>query len=113
MLNTSSLLLKTEPASLDEIYQRANKVKQNLFVSKGERDLVKIKTREQSKSKLWNQNRKYRVTASKCKRALQKPSTSPTKAIREILQYKASFLSQKMKQGLEDERKILKLYEST
>ena len=104
--------LKTQPASLDEIYQRANKVKQNLFVSKDERDLVKIKTREQSKSKLWNQHRKYRITASKCKRALQKPSTGPTKAIREILQNKASFQSQKMKQGLEDERKILKLYET-
>ena len=59
--------LKTQPASLDGICQKANKVKQNLFVSKDERDLVKIKTREQSKSKLWNQHRKYRITASKCK----------------------------------------------
>jgi hypothetical protein len=102
---------KAQPVSIDEIYQRAEKVKKNLFVSDAERNMISNKTQQQSKTKLWNEYRKYRITASKCKRALQNPTTSPTKAISEILHYKTNFQTQKMRQGLEDECKILKLYE--
>lgn len=102
---------KVQPISIDEIYERARKVKQELFVSDDERNMINIKTQQQSKTKHWNQYRKYRITASKCKRALQKPTTSPTKAICEILHYKTNVQTQKMMQGLEDEKIILKMYE--
>lgn len=73
--------------------------------------MISNKTQQQNKTKLWNQYRKFRITASKCKRALQKPTTSPTKATNDILHYKPNLQSQKMRQGLQDESKILKLYE--
>jgi hypothetical protein len=102
---------KAQPISMNEIHQRAKQVKQNLFLSDDERNIICNKTQQQSKTKLWHNCRKYRITASKCKRVLQKPTTSPTKAISEILHYKINFQTQKMRRGLKDERKILTLYE--
>ena len=52
------------------------------------------------------------MTASKCKRAILKPSTSPSKAMSEILNYNKQFQSHQMKQGLRDEKAITKMYEN-
>ena len=56
---------KAQSISIHEIYQRAEKVKQNLFVNDDERNMISNKTQQQSKTKPWNQYRKYRITASK------------------------------------------------
>ena len=76
-----------------------------------ERERIKEETKQQSGSQEWFKARKIRITASKCKRAIQRPATSPTKAMIEILHLKENFQSRQMKQGLEDESKILKMYE--
>ena len=76
-----------------------------------ERERIKEETKQQSGSQEWFEARKIRRTASKCKRAIQRPTTSPTKAMIEILHLKENFQSHQMKQGLEDETKILKMYE--
>ena len=59
----------------------------------------------------WFEHRRVRITASQSKRALIKPSTSPTKAMKEILHYNNQYQSNKRKQGLKDE-KIIWLYEN-
>ena len=102
---------KEQPISLDEIYKRADRIKKKLFVDSHERERIKEETKQQSGSQEWFKARKIRITASKCKRAIQRPATSPTKAMIEILHLKENFQSQQMKQGLEDESKILKMYE--
>ena len=54
---------------------------------------------------------KYRITASKCHRvAPLKESTSPTKAVQEILQYKQQCQTSKMKEGLRREKEIINEY---
>ena len=60
----------------------------------------------------WFEHRCVRITASQSKRALIKPSTSPTKAAKEILHYNNQYQSNKMKQGLTDEKKIIWIYEN-
>lgn len=98
---------KEQPISLQEIYERANRIKKKLFVDKNERERIKNETKQQSDSQEWFGVRKIRITASKCKRAIQRRTTSPTKAIIDILYLKDNFQSQQMQQGLEDEMKIL------
>ncbi|CAB3984070.1 Transposon Tf2-9 poly, partial [Paramuricea clavata] len=73
--------IKEHPVSLTQIFNRAERVKRNFIVD--EQD----------------------------KRALLKPTTSPTKAIREILPYNGDYQRTMMKQGLEDEKSITKHYE--
>ena len=103
--------IKEQPVSLQTILMRAEKIKKNLMVTENERQKIFTKTKSQSNCQEWFLHRKIRITASKCKRALVRPKTSPTKAMGEILQYNQRFQSNKMRQGLEDERKILQLYE--
>jgi hypothetical protein len=104
--------IKEHPVSLTEIFNRAERVlKQNLVVDEQERTNITNATKKQSKSKEWYLHRHVHITASKCKQALLKPTTSPTKAIREILHYNGDYQSTMMKQGLEDEKSITKLYE--
>ena len=56
-------------------------------------------------------HRKYRITASKCHRvATLKESTSPSKAVQEILQYKQQCQTSKMKEGLRREKQIINEY---
>ena len=102
---------KEQPISLHEIYERANRIKKKVFVDANERERVKEETKQQSGSQEWFEVRKIRITASKCKRAIQRPITSPTKAMIDILHLKDNFQSQQMQQGLEDERKIIMMYE--
>ena len=103
--------LKEQPISLQEIYKRANRIKKKLFVVANERERIKEETKQQSESQKWFEVRKTQITASKCKRAIQRPTSSPTKAMIDILHLKNNFQSQQMQQGLEDERKILMMYE--
>lgn len=103
--------VKEQPVSLETIINRAEKIKENLKVTYEEIQRIAAETKTQSKCKTWFLERRVRITASKCKRAILKPTTSPTKAMREILDCNPKFQSVMMKQGLEDEKKILRSYE--
>ena len=103
--------IKQHPVSLNEIVDRTKRVKCNLSVTDREREMIANKTKCQSKCQEWYEHRPVRITASKSKRAILQPTTSPTKALQEILGYNEQYQSWKMKQGLIDEKKILKAYE--
>lgn len=98
--------------SLEEIHAKAKRIKSNLFVGEKERELISRATKNQSDCQKWFEHRKTRITASKCKRVLQRPDTSPTKAVKEILHLNDNFQSNYMKQGLTDEANIIKSYEN-
>ena len=103
--------IKVHPASLDDICTKANQIKQRLFLSQNEITELERKTKGQSETDKWNLHRKYRITASKCHRvATLKESTSPTKAVQEILQYKQQCQTSKMKEGLRREKEIINEY---
>jgi len=85
---------KEQPISLQEIYERANRIKKELFVDTNERERIKEETKQQSGSQEWFEVGKTRITASICKRAIQRPTTSPTKAMIDILHLKDNFQSQ-------------------
>ncbi|PFX15210.1 hypothetical protein AWC38_SpisGene20579 [Stylophora pistillata] len=103
--------IKVHPVSLYDIQDRARRIKDKLIVTDQERDKIKQTKKLQSKCQEWFEHRRIRITASQCKRALLKPITSPTKAIRDILNYNNPYASKCMTQGLEDEASILKMYE--
>lgn len=104
--------IKEHPVSLAEIFDRAKRVKRNLMVSDQERQNIALATKAQSNCQAWFEHKRVRITASQSKRALIKPCTSPTKAMKEILHYNNQYQSNKMKQGLKDEKKIIWLYEN-
>ena len=95
-----------DPPSLDDIRTKANQIKQRLFLSQNEITELERKTKRQSETDEWNLHRKYRITASKCHRvATLKKSTSPTKAVQEILHdYKQQCQTSKMKEGMRREK---------
>ena len=71
---------------------------------------IEEKTRLQSDSFLWHFHRKCRITASKCYRvAVMKPTTSPTKAVRECL-YSNVKPTKYMLEGIAKEPEIRALY---
>lgn len=101
-----------QPLSKKEILDRASAIKKRVFIDDETREKIKETTKSQSESDQWFYHRKVRITASKCKRALLKPTTSPTKAIGEILGLNNNFQSSKMNQGLKDEHTIIEMYEN-
>ena len=102
--------IKVHPVSLYDIQDRARRIKDKLRVTDQERNKIK-QTKLQSKCQEWFEHPRIRITASQCKRALLKPTTTPTEAIRDILNYNNPYSSKCMTQGLEDEASILKMYE--
>lgn len=98
--------MKPLPPSLDEIKERGKAIKRKLHFTDDEIDLVEKKTKLQSDSIDWF---KYRtgITASHCKRiASLKSTTSPTKALKEVLSYNQVHFTAAMKEGLEKEDEI-------
>ena len=103
--------LKTLPPSLRDITEKCKEIEKKLNVDKQEISKIEQKTRGQSKDKLWNFHRKCRITASKCYRvASLKPTTSPTKALGDVLQYNKQYESSAMNEGLQKEGEIESLY---
>lgn len=100
-----------QPLSKREIIERASQIKEKIYIDKDTIAKIRKTTKNQSESEEWFHHRKVRITASKCKRALLRPNTSPTKAIGEILGVNNSFQSDKMAQGLKDEDTIIRDYE--
>ncbi|XP_022786419.1 uncharacterized protein LOC111326643 [Stylophora pistillata] len=75
-------------------------------------DIKKIEkaTRDQSNCKQWFVERTPRITASQCKRALMKETTSPTKAVSEILGYNNKIQTGHMRDGICSEGEIIEQY---
>ena len=79
--------VKEHPVSMEEIHARCEKVMKALFVTDEEVKRIESETRNQSADQQWFAHRKLRITASKAYRcAALKQDTSPTKALREVLQ---------------------------
>ena len=103
--------IKEHPVSMEEICARCKKVKKALFVTDEEVKRIESETRNQSADQQWFAHRKFRITASKAYRcAALKQDTSPTKALREVLQYNTSFSSEAMQAGIQQEPEIIKDY---
>jgi len=85
--------IKEHPVSLTEIFDRAKRIKRNLMVRDQDRQNIALAPKAQSNCQAWFEHRRVRITASQSKRALIKPSTSPTKTMKETLQYNSSYLA--------------------
>lgn len=102
--------IKNHPASLHDILTKAESIINKNCVDDEKVKEIEEDTRDQSKSNKWYAHRHPRITASKCKRALLKDTTSPTKAMREILSYNNSYQSEHMKDGIKSESDIINHY---
>ncbi|XP_022808865.1 uncharacterized protein LOC111345840 [Stylophora pistillata] len=102
--------IKDNPASLSDILRKADSIIEKISVDDDRINEIENATREQSRSSQWHAERFPRITASKCKRALIKETTSPTKAMQEILCYNKAFQSQYMKDGVKSELEIINQY---
>jgi hypothetical protein len=106
----SPISIKDSPISLEGIKDRVERVKSKLFVDPQQALKIEKETQDQSNSKLWYLHRQPRITASKCYRStVIKETTSPTKAINEIL-YKKIVPTRQMKEGLEMEPVVMARY---
>ena len=95
----------------DMVRNECESVKRKLFLTQDEAADVEKNTRGQSADSLWHDNRNQRITSSKCYRcAVLKNSTSPTKAIQEVLGYKEFPPTKEMKEGLSKEPEIIEEY---
>ena len=106
---------KVHPISLQELKERCSRIKRKLALEDDQIKVIERETKDQSltvESNLkWNEARKFRITASKCKRvASTKESTSPVIALQEILHYKQPFQTDFMKEGLDKEPEIINEY---
>ena len=102
-------LSETTPR-VDEIKQKAQGIKRKLNFTEDEINFIENKTKLQSQESDWSLYRKGRVTASKCKRvASLKPTTSPSKTIKELLANNTP-QSAAMLQGLQNEESIAEAF---
>ena len=101
---------KCHPVSLAEIKERADKIKGKLFVIPEQKSHIEGQTRDQADCEASYRQRKPRITASKCKRAFIKPTTSLTKAMKEIMGMNSTFSTSFMKDGQLSEHGIIEKY---
>ena len=91
----------------EEIKEKGKGIKRKLHFNENKIEIAEKRTRLQSKSCDWFLNRKERITASKCKRvASLKPTTSPLKALKELLMVNKVPQTYAMPQGLKKEDAI-------
>ena len=102
--------LKDQPMSLQDIAGKASRMKQRLFESSKNRESIAKETTEQQSCRMWYEVRQPRITASQCKRCILRPTTSPTKAVQEVLMYGAKVQTRAMKEGIEWEPKIIEQF---
>ena len=95
------------PPSVEDIKEKGKGIKRKLHFNENEIEIVEKRTRLQSKNCDWFLYRKGRITASKCKRvASLKPTTSPSKTLKELLMVNKVPQTYAMLQGLEEEDAI-------
>lgn len=103
--------VKNGPLSMNEIKEKAVRSLERLNESGKRKIEIEKETKEQHKTRLWFDVRRSRITASKSKRCLIKPTTSPTKVICEVLQYNKTVQTKAMQDGIESEGHIIKEFE--
>ena len=101
--------IKNHPASLHDILSKAESILDRIRVDDENAREIEECTRDQSQSSMWFAHRAPRITASKCKRALMKETTSPSKAMGEIL-YNSNYQSEHMRDGIKSEAEVIKEY---
>ena len=105
--------IKYHPISAEELKLRFEKVKRNINFDEEKIKKIEEQTRCQSNTNLWHHHRHPRITATKCYRiAVQRETTSPTKIIQDVLDYKEPFQSKSRQEGLEMEDSIIAAYKS-
>ncbi|PFX15072.1 hypothetical protein AWC38_SpisGene20729 [Stylophora pistillata] len=102
--------IKSNPASLHDITSKADAIIDKLRVQDDDIKKIEKATRDQSNCKQWFVERTPRITASQCKPALMKETTSPTKAMSEILGYNNKIQTGHMRNGICSEGEIIKQY---
>ena len=101
----------SEGTAIPQIKEACMAVKRKLCFSDEEIAVVEKKTRLQSNSADWYRFKKGRISASKCKRvASLKPTTSPSKALREVMGYSDIPQTTAMREGLEKEDEIAQVF---
>ena len=109
-LNANPLL--DQPLSLDEIRDRCSAIKKKLFIGENEIEKIEAETRGQSNNQKWFDYRFGRITASKCYRVAcpHKANTSPTKIIKDVLNYNQGVQTKAMREGIENEELTISHY---
>lgn len=102
--------IKSNPDSLHDITSKADAIIDKLRVQDDDIKKIEKATRDQSNCKQWFVERTPRITASQCKRALMKETTSPTKAVSEILGYNNKIQTGHMRDGICSEGEIIEQY---
>ena len=102
--------VKDAPLSISDIEQKALRAKKRLFDSVNDIEEIVEKTKGQHETRMWLDVRQPRITASKSKRCLLRPTTSPTKAVSEVL-YPKQVQTNAMKDGIESESSIIQTFE--
>ena len=110
--DTSSALVIDQPLSLDEIRERCKEMKCSLFLKDDDITKTEQETRGQSNNNKWFDHRLGRITASKCHRVAcpHRAGTSPSKIIKEVLNYNKSVQTKAMREGIENEGLIISQY---
>ena len=105
-------LLINQPFSLDEIRERCQEIKRNLFLNDDNISKIERETRGQSANSKWFDHRFRRITASKCHRVAcpHKAGTSPSKIIKEVLNYNERVQTKAMREGIQNEDLIITQY---
>lgn len=100
--------LNSPPFSMDMLQNECKIVKQKLFLNEEEAAEIEKNTRRQSTDSIWHDSRNQRITSPKCSKcAVLKDTTSPAKAIQEVLEYKQFAQTKEMKEGLSKEPEII------
>ena len=97
---------KEQPVSLDEISERCKKIKHKRFVDENEIEKIEKEIRGHSENPKWFECRFGRITALKCHRVAcpHKSSTSPSKIIKEVLNYNPCVQTKAMMDGIKCEK---------
>ena len=102
--------IREQPVSLEEISERAKRARCRLFESSQHREKIAKLTSKQQNCRMWYEVRQPRISASQCKRCVLKPTTSPSKAVAEVLFYGNKIQTKAMKDGIEWEPKIIERF---
>ena len=101
----------SEGTAIPQIKEACMAVKRKLCFWDEEIAVVEKKTRLQSNSADWCRFKKGQISASNCKRvASLKPTTSPSKALREVMGYSDIPQTTAMREGLEKEDEIAQVF---
>lgn len=98
------------PLSMTDIKEKVLRSRDRIYNSVKERNESAQETKGQHETRTWVDVRKPCITASQCKRCLLKPTTSPEKAISEVLFYTRQVQTKAMRDGIESKSNIIHVF---